>query len=233
MRIAGRGFALVDVAHVEHRLGGEQLGALERPFFLGILRPGQPRRLRCPQQIERLAEHRGFDLRFLVALLRLLDQIRHAPLEAVEIGEHQLGFDGVGIGGRVDPPFDMGDVAAFEAAQHVDDRIDFADVREELVAEPFALACAANEAGDVDELDLRFDLLRRLRDFLDLVEARVGHRDAADVRLDRAEGIVRRLRRGGFGECIEKGRFADVRQADDAAAEAHCCPDRLGELGAL
>ena len=32
---------------------------------------------------------------------------------------------------------------------------------------------------------------------------------------------IGRLRRGGLGQRIEKRRFADVRQADDAAAEAH------------
>ena len=83
------------------------------------------------------------------------------------------------------------------------------------------MRCAADQAGDVDELDLRLDLLRRAGDLADLVEPLVGHRDAADVRLDRAERIIRRLRRGGLGKRIEKRRFADVRQADDAAAEAH------------
>ena len=51
----------------------------------------------------------------------------------------------------------MGDVAALEAAQHVDDRVDLADVGEELVAEPFALGGAAHQAGDVDELELGRD----------------------------------------------------------------------------
>ena len=186
-----------------------------------ILRLGQPRRLRCAQQLQRLAEHRRLDLGFLVALLRLLDEVGHAALEAVEVGEHQLGFDRLGVGDRIDPALDVGDVAALEAAQHVDDRVDLADVGEELVAEPFALARAAHQPGDVDEFDLGLDLLRRLGDRRDLVEPRVGHGDAADVGLDRAERIVRRLRRGGLGQSIEKRRFADVRQADDAAAEAH------------
>ena len=113
------------------------------------------------QQLERLAEHRGLDLRFLVALLRFLDEVGHAPLEAVEVGEHQLGLDRLGVGDRIDAALDVGDVAAFEAAQHVDDRVDLADVGEELVAEPFALGRAADQAGDVDELDLGLDLLRR------------------------------------------------------------------------
>ena len=80
---------------------------------------------------------------------------------------------------------------------------------------------AAHQPGDVDELDLGLDLLRGPGDLADLVEARVGDGDAADVRLDRAEGIIGRLRRGRLGQRIEKRRFADVRQADDAAAEAH------------
>ena len=54
----------------------------------------------------------------------------------------------------------------------------------------------------------------------DRVEPLVGHGDAADVGLDRAERIVRRLRRCRFGQSVEKRRFADVRQADDAAAKA-------------
>ena len=65
----------------------------------------------------------------------------------------------------IDPALDVGDVAVLEAAQHVDDRIDLADVGEELVAEPFALGGAADQPGDVDELDLGLDLLRRARDF--------------------------------------------------------------------
>ena len=53
------------------------------------------------------------------------------------------------------------------------------------------------------------------------VEPRVGHRDVADIRLDRAERIVRRLRGRGLRQRIEERRLADIRQADDAAFEAH------------
>ena len=66
----------------------------------------------------------------------------------------------------------------------------------------------------------------------DLVEPRVGHRDPADIGLDRAERIIGRLRRRGFGQRIEKRRFADVRQADDAAAKAHDLSESLSSLRA-
>ena len=52
------------------------------------------------------------------------------------------------------------------------------------------------------------------------VELRIGHRDDADVRVDRAERIVLgRNFRGG--ERVEQRRFTDVRQSDDAALDAH------------
>ena len=53
------------------------------------------------------------------------------------------------------------------------------------------------------------------------VQPRIGHRDVADVGLDGAERIVGRLRRGGLRQRVEERRLADIRQADDAAFEAH------------
>jgi hypothetical protein len=53
------------------------------------------------------------------------------------------------------------------------------------------------------------------------VQPVIRNRNAADVRLDRAKRIIGRLRRRGFGQGVEKRRFADIRQADDAAAKAH------------
>ena len=54
-----------------------------------------------------------------------------------------------------------------------------------------------------------------------LVEPRIRHSDLADIRLDRAEGIVRRLRCRRLRQRIEERRLADIRQADDAAFETH------------
>ena len=86
--------------------------------------------------------------------LRLLDERRHAPLEAFDVGEHQLGFDRLGVGDGIDAALDMRDVVVLEAAKDVDDGIDLADVAEELVAKPFALRRTAHEARDVDERQL-------------------------------------------------------------------------------
>ena len=143
-----------------------------------------------------------------------------AALQAVEIGQHQLGLDRLDVGDRIDPALDMGDVRVLEAAHDMGDGVAFADVGEELVAEALALGGAAHQAGDVDEGQPRRDDLGRAADAGERVEAPVRHGDVADVRLDGAERVVRRLRRGRLRQRVEEGRLADVRQADDAALEA-------------
>ena len=61
----------------------------------------------------------------------------------------------------------------------------------------------------------------RLGELRQRVEARIGHRHLADIGLDGAEGIIRRLRRRRRGQRVEERRFADIGQADDAAFETH------------
>ena len=142
-------------------------------------------------------------------------------LEAFEIGKHQLGLDGLCVGDRIDAVLDVRDVVVLEAAHDIGDGVDLADVAEELVAEALAFRGAAHEAGNVDECQTRGQDLRGFTDHRQFVEPLIGHADFADVRLDRTERIVRRLRRRRLRQRIEKGRFADVRQTDDATLEAH------------
>ena len=90
-------------------------------------------------------------LRLLVAALGLLLQCVDALFQAVEIGEHQFGLDGLDVGDRIDLALDMRDVAVLEAAHDMRDGVDLADVGEKLVAQPLALRRAAHEARDIDE----------------------------------------------------------------------------------
>ncbi len=115
----------------------------------------------------------------------------------------------------------MLDVVIFEAAQHMDDSVHFANVAEELVAQAFAFARAFDETGNVDESELGFDDLLRTGNLCQLLQARIGHGHLADIRLDRAERIIRSLRGLRLGQCIEQGGLADIGQADDPATETH------------
>ncbi len=159
--------------------------------------------------------------RFLVLAGSALAGLLQTALDAFEVGEHEFRFDRVGIADRVDAAFDMGDVGIFEAAEHMDDGIDFADIGEELVAEAFALRGTAHEAGDVDEGDARRDDFLRLAGLCQQLHAWIGNRHFTGVRLDRAERIVRRLRRRRARQCIEESGLAHIGKPDDAAFEAH------------
>ena len=125
---------------------------------------GLARGLALAQGVERLLDHRRLGRGFLVAALGALLEVGQALLEAVEVGQHQLGLDDLGVAHRIDAARDVGDVAVLEAAQHVGDGVDLADVGEELVAQAFALRRALDQAGDVDELELGVDDLGRARD---------------------------------------------------------------------
>ena len=138
----------------------------------------------------------------LVAALGFLLQRRRALFEAFEIGEHQLGLDRLDIVERRDLARDMGDVVILETAHDMGDGVAFADVCEELVAEPLTLRGAAHEAGDIDEGEPRRDDFLGMGDLRQDLEPRIGHRHIADIRLDRAEGIIRRLRR----RCLRQAR---------------------------
>ena len=106
------------------------------------------------------------------------------------------------------------DIGIIEAADDMDDGIGIADVAEELVAETFSLRRALDETRNVHELDRGGGVFLRLVHLREIVQPCVRHGDNADVRLDRAERVVRRLR-PGVCQRIEKRALAHVGQTHD------------------
>ncbi len=103
VRVAGGGVGLVDVADIEHRLRGQQVQPLQDAQILGGDALEQDaRRLAGLQQFERRLHHRQHGRRFLVLAGGALADLHDAALEAVEIGEHQLGLDRLGVGDGID-----------------------------------------------------------------------------------------------------------------------------------
>ncbi len=113
------------------------------------------------KQLQRALDQIELLLGILVVAFGFLAQVVDALLEAVEIGQHQFGLDGLDVGQRRDLAFDMGDVGILEAAHHVRHRVDFANVGQKLVAEAFALRGTAHETSDVHERQLRRNDLQR------------------------------------------------------------------------
>jgi len=172
----------------------------------------------------------NLQLRFClpVAAAGTLDQVQRAPLEAFEVGEHQLGLDRLGVADRIERALDMGDIVVCKAAQHVSDRVDFANMGQELIAEPLTAGGAANQPGNVDELELGRDDVDRFRQTGADGQPIVRHGDAADIGLDRAERIIGRVCGRRCGQRVEQGRLADIRQSDDTAGESHAAELQSG-----
>src|SRR5262249_45357729 len=115
----------------------------------------------------------------------------------------------------------MRDVVIIKATHHMNNGVDLADGGEELVAQALAFGGAANEPGDIDERNARWNYLLRFPERRQLAKPRIRHGDLAHIWLDSAERIIGGLRRRSLRKGIEERRLADIRQADDAALESH------------
>ena len=135
----------VDVEHVDERLRGEQRQ----------LAQSAPGRCPAPPRIQRCAPSRGPPARLArpssiaaSAFLPLTSFSSRgtALLERLQVGEHQLGVDRLDVARGSTLAVDVHDVGVVEGADHLADRVGLADVGEELVAQPLALAGAADDA---------------------------------------------------------------------------------------
>src|SRR5438270_7738516 len=113
------------------------------------------------QEAQRVLEDSELRLRFLVSGFRRALRPVESLLHYREVGERQLELDHLAVAHRTHSAHDMGDVRILETAHDVHYGVRLSDVREELVAESFALRGTLDEAGDVDELhDSGNDFLR-------------------------------------------------------------------------
>src|SRR5262249_52149315 len=146
--------------------------------------------------------------------------LRQLLVDRLQIGKRELRVDRLDIGNRIDLTGDVYDVVIRETAHDMCHSVGLAYVRQELVAEAFSLRCTSDEPRDVDEFDDGRNHFLRLGNLRQLLQSGVRYRYDADVRLDRAKGVVLR-RDAGFGKGVEQSGLAHVGQSDDTALEAH------------
>lgn len=217
---------LVDVGDVEHRLHGQQEQALGgRALLIGHLhRDGTVALVQPLNQTlchRKLGGELGVALGFLLEFGKLL-------FERLNIGQDELGHDGLGIARRVDELARViglaHDIRVLEVTDHLADGIALADVGQELVAQACALGSGAlHQTSDVDELNGGREDASGVHDLCERVQAVVRHVDDADVRVDRGEGIVRG-QTALLGESGEQRGLAHVGQTDDSDGKCHGIP---------
>ena len=183
---------------------------------------GQPQGKRAVTFVQTLVDLlRGFQAKTQGLIpLRFLFQAGHGLFDGSHVRQDQLGLDGVDVGCGIHPAGDMHDIRVAEETDNLADRVGFADVRKELVAQALALGRTRNQAGDIHELDGRGDDACGIVDFRQAVQAGVGNGNDAHVGFDGGEGIVRR-KAALIGEGGKQRGLAHVGQADDADGKCH------------
>ena len=147
--VAFVGRPFVDVADIENRLRRQEAQRLEKAPLVAADAGGAAGRpsFSSPRLRSASASRSSASLSPPLAFFSICDD---APLEALEVGQHQFGLDRGDVGQGVDAPLHMRHVAILETAHHVGDRIALANIRDKLVAESFAFEVRAR-GRDVDE----------------------------------------------------------------------------------
>ncbi len=202
------------VRHQKDRLSGQEPCGLHPPAVVGI-RFGRSQRCAELEHRSVLLESASFRCVILRVCAPLLVFFCHRPLENLEIGKHELGFNDLGVTDRINIRKDMGHVWRVKAADDVCDGVNLTDFTEKLVAEALAAAGAFHQSGDVDEANRTGGCFLRLKDRLQGLQPRVGDGHDAHVAFDGRERVVRHL---GMprGEGIEESRLTDIWQPDDS-----------------
>ena len=206
---------LGDVAGKEHGLRGQQLEEFHHGHFLG--RGGEGVGGLAGIQVRgEFLEERQLNDGFLVARLRIFLRLAHALGDRLQVGEHEFGRDHLDVTHRINAAHGMDDIGILKAADDLHDGVDLADGGEKLVAQAFTFAGAGDESGDINKFDRgRHDDIG-FRDGLQDVRALIGYDHDADIRVDRAERVIRGLGLAGTGEGVEKGGFTHIGESDDA-----------------
>ena len=178
---------------------GVEAGAVERPAiaerFVGDAQDGE---LLAERSVE----------------LRLPFDLGEALLDRLQVGEGELQLDDTEVLERVRG---AGNVVVGERPQHEHDGIDLADVGEEAVAQPLALARPLDEPADVDHLHSGVYDVAALGHLGEPVKTVVGDLRYPDVRILGREGVGRG-ERSAAGEGVVQRALAGVGQADEAEA---------------
>ena len=208
------GFIFGDVGDVDDRLQGQEVEVFDlRQFIFG--QAGFAGRFAFFQAGQDFFQDCVFDFGFLVAALGDFGDAVSPFLCRFQVGQAEFRVDRFDVADRVDGAVDVSDVRVFEAADDFSDGIGFTDVAEEFIAQAFAFGCTGDEAGDVDEAHDSRDCFFRFIHVGQDLDAFIRDFNDADIRFDRAEGVVCRFC-AGLGNRVEQCALTDIRQADDA-----------------
>ena len=206
--------SLIDIANVEHRFGGEQEQVMCRELLVFVLQFDGACRLALRERIAVTDIQVKSCLRLFVAThAHLFFDLLYAALDGFQILELKFGIDHLLVAYRVDRTINMDHIAVVKATKHMDDGVRLADVSQELVAKPLAVAGPLDQSGYIDYLHRSgYDAALGVAELAQTVQTLVGNGDHTEVRFDSTEGKIGGLRLG-VAQTVKQSGFAHVRQS--------------------
>ena len=125
-------------------------------------------------------------------LMRFID----TPLDQLNIRKDQFQIDGFYISFGIYAAFYMNDIVVIKAAYNVDDCVDFADIGQEFIAQPFSFGSAPDKPRDIDKFYRCRRVFFRLLHLGKDIQAFIRHGDNANVGFYCTKRIIGRLRPG-------------------------------------
>ena len=157
----------------------------------------------------------GENIRLHFFALDFFFKTRDGFFQSLQVGQNQLGVDGLEVVLWVDFARDVDDVGVGESSDDLCDCVGFTNVREELVAQTLAFGRPLDDSGDVDERHRRRQDSLTAENRRQHVQSGVGQVDHTHIRFNRREGIVRReyvVAR----QRIEQGGLSHIGKSDDS-----------------
>jgi hypothetical protein len=147
---------------------------------------------------------------FFITTAGALDEFVFLALDRGHVGKDELRIYDLDVAERIDGCHGVDDVVIIKTTNDMDDSVDFTDVGEELIAEAFALTGTCHKSCDIDEFDGGRDDFISLGNRPQGFETCVRNLDDADVWIDRAERIIRRLSFARASERIKECAFTHI-----------------------
>lgn len=149
-------------------------------------------------------------LKRLTATAGLLLQGIEGLLDELDILDAQLLADNVQVTGRVDITLDVNNLGIIEAANHLEDGIDSANVGQERVTKTSTSRGTAGQTGNIIHSQVGGNLRLGLVVVAEPIEPVIGDNNTGLLGVNGGIGEVGRVTQGGLGNGLEECRLADV-----------------------
>ena len=137
--------------------------------------------------------HKGKLLRDHLVISCSTNCFRNSSFQYFQIREDQFQIDRLDIPERVNTSVYMNDIAVLKTSYHMNDRIHLPDICKELISKPLSFGCPLYQTRNIHKFNCCRNNLFCVVHFPEDIQTLVRNGYNTNVRVNRAERIVRRL----------------------------------------